>query len=56
MTAGLIKRRQDAEAEGTGNTPDGRPVVKRVQIAKTQRPHAPVEIDLRTPSGRVLPF
>jgi len=31
--------------------------VKRVQIAKpVGRPQLPVEIDTRTPSGRVLPF
>jgi hypothetical protein len=31
--------------------------VKQVQITKqVRRPQVPVEIDTRTPSGRVLPF
>jgi hypothetical protein len=30
--------------------------VKQVQVTRTRRTPAPVEIDTRTPSGRVLPF
>jgi hypothetical protein len=30
--------------------------VKRILIAKPHRPQLPIEIDTRTPSGRVLPF
>jgi hypothetical protein len=30
--------------------------VKQVQVTRTRRSPAPVEIDTRTPSGRVLPF
>ena len=30
--------------------------MKRIQIAKPVRRQLPVEIDTRTPSGRVLPF
>ncbi len=30
--------------------------MKQLQITRTPRPPAPVEIDTRTPSGRVLPF
>jgi hypothetical protein len=28
----------------------------RIQITKTRRPQAPVELDTRTPGGRVLPY
>ena len=31
-------------------------VVKQVQVQRQRRQPAPVEIDTRTPSGRVLPF
>jgi hypothetical protein len=30
--------------------------VKQVQITRTRRTPAPVELDTRTPSGKVLPF
>jgi len=55
LTTGLIEKDVDAEQLGTASRREV--VVKRVQIAKpVNRPQLPVEIDTRTPSGRVLPF
>lgn len=33
-----------------------RPSGRKVQIVTTRRPELPVPLDLRTPSGRHLPF
>jgi len=38
------------------DVPQEEVAVKQLQITRTRRPTAPVEIDTRTPSGRVLPF
>lgn len=35
---------------------EGRQTVKQIQVQRQRRQPAPVEIDTRTPSGRVLPF
>ncbi len=56
LTDTLIGYVKDADNVGTW-FPEREVDVKRIQIAKPpHRPQLPVEIDTRTPSGRVLPF
>jgi len=40
----------------TSGFPRGEADVKRLQVTRTTRKAAPVEVDTRTPSGRVLPY
>ena len=39
-----------------GNIRARRSAVKQIQVTRIRRTPAPVEIDTRTPGGRVLPF